>query len=80
VHTVLLLQRIAPGRLPIACCDDCHLFFETFRELTRVRHDRFGLGRMAADMLLSQIASPLASVTLAPLRGEVAMGDSTPAR
>jgi DNA-binding LacI/PurR family transcriptional regulator len=80
VHTVLLLQRIAPGKLVIACCDDCHLFFEAFRNLTRVRYDRFGLGRMAGDMLLSQIVNPIASVSLAPFRGDVVMGDSTPAR
>lgn len=80
VHTVFLLQRIAQRRLPMACCDDSHLFFEAWRDLTRVRYDRFGMGRMAADMLLSQIDNPIGAISVAPVRGEVVLGASTPPR
>ncbi len=91
VHTVWVLTRILPPGTPLACCDDCHLLHETFNELTRVVHERMALGRMAADRLLARIANPLtnpltnplanplAEPNVAPLRGAVLIGATTPA-
>lgn len=79
-HTVFIIQRMLLNReVPMACCDDSHQIYELHRGLTRVRFDRMGLGRMAADLLLARIANPIAEVSVAPIRGEVFISDSTPA-
>lgn len=78
IHVVLALVRIMKPRTALASCDDCHLIYETYRELTRVRHDRMALGRMAASALLTRIADPLADIRISPVRGEVTIGSTTP--
>lgn len=78
VHTVLAIVRMMRPGTPLACCDDCHLFYDSYRELTRVAHDRMALGRMAADMLLAHIANPIAAFSVAPVRGAVFIGTTTP--
>jgi len=78
VHTVLAVVQVMKPDTPIACVDDCHLLYESYRGLTRVGHDRMAMGRMAADMLMARIANPIAEVSIAPVRGEVFIGSSTP--
>lgn len=78
VHTVLAIVRMMRPGMPLACCDDCPLLYDSYRELTRVSHDRMALGRMAADMLLARIANPIAEFSVAPVRGEVFVGTTTP--
>ncbi len=60
-HTRALVYAAAmAGRVPgrdfaLACCDDSNEFAVQMPTLTRVRFNRFGMGRKAAAMMLEQI-------------------------
>ena len=67
VSIVRMLQAVfgelgvRPGHdFALASCDSTNEFYWTFPTLARVRFDRFGLGRRAAEWILRRIASPKA--------------------
>lgn len=72
------LRALGPT-VPLACCDDAHVFTQVMDWLTRVRFDRTDLGRRAARLLLDHALAGRRIPAQVPVRMPVMVGTSTPA-